>query len=227
MKQMRSPALMLIAVVLAGDNALAGATTNAPDSKATSTPPALSKEVDEKAWSFSASVSTYIVPNDQEYVQPTLTADRGWLHLESRYDYENLETGSVWIGYNFSVGEKLVFEATPMLGGVFGNTTGIAPGYRLSLTYWKLDLSSEGEFVFDVGTSEGSFFYNWSELSISPVDWFRFGLVGQRTRAYQTDVDIQRGLLVGFSYKKIDFTTYVFNLDRDKPTWVFSVGVSF
>src|SRR5438067_9588122 len=87
--------------------------------------------------------------------------------------------------------------------------------------------SSEGEFVFDAGTSEGSFFYNWSEWSISPVDWFRFGLVGQRTRAYQTDVDIQRGLLVGFSYKKIDFTTYVFNLDLDKPTWVFSVGVSF
>ncbi len=52
----------------------------------------------------------------------------------------------------------------------------------------------------------GSFFYSWSELSVSPVDWFRFGLVGQRTRAYQTDVDIQRGLLVGFSYKKMDFT---------------------
>ena len=27
----------------------------------------------------------------------------------------------------------------------------------------------------------------------------------QRTRAYQTDVDIQRGLLAGFSYKKIDY----------------------
>jgi hypothetical protein len=114
-----------------------------------------------------------------------------------------------------------------MLGGVVGNTTGIAPGYRLSITYWKFEFSSEGEWVFDTGNSEGSFFYSWSELSVSPVDWFRFGLVGQRTRAYQTDVDIQRGLLVGFSYKEIDFTTYVFNLDRDKQTWVFSVGVSF
>jgi hypothetical protein len=227
MKQMRFPALIVIAVVLAGGNTLAGATTNAPDPKATSTLPALSKEVDEKAWSFSASVSTYIVPNDQEYVQPTLTADRGWLHLETRYNYENLETGSAWVGYNFSGGEKLEWEFTPMLGGVFGNTTGIAPGYKLSLTYWKLELSSEGEFVFDTGNSEGNFFYTWSELSVSPVDWFRFGLVGQRTRAYQTDVEIQRGLLVGFSYKKIDFTTYVFNLDRDKPTWVFAVGVSF
>jgi len=224
---MRLLALIAIAVVFARDNALAGATTTAPDSKATSTPPALSKEVDEKAWSLSASASTYIVPDFQEYVQPTLTADRGWLHLETRYNYENLETGSVWLGYNFGGGEKLEWEITPMLGGVFGNTTGIAPGYKFSLAYWKFELSSEGEFVFDVGTSEGSFFYTWSELSISPVDWFRFGLVGQRTRAYQTDVDIQRGLLVGFSYKKIDFTTYVFNLDRDKPTWVFSVGVSF
>src|SRR5207302_4198945 len=59
MKQMRFPALIVIAVILAGGNALAGATTNAPDSQATSTPPALSKEVDERAWSFSASVSTY------------------------------------------------------------------------------------------------------------------------------------------------------------------------
>jgi len=142
MKQMRFPALIVISVVLAGDNALAGATTNAPDSKATSAPTALSKEVDEKAWSFSASVSFYIVPNDQEYVQPTLIADRGWLHLETRYNYENLETGSAWVGYNFSGGEKLEWEFTPMLGGVFGNTTGIAPGYKFSLAYWKFDLSS-------------------------------------------------------------------------------------
>ena len=219
MRKMRALAFLAIVVVLAGDNALAGVTT--------STAPALSEEAEEKAWSFSASVSTYILPNDQEYVQPTLTADRGWLHLETRYNYENLETGSVWVGYNFSGGEKLQWEFTPILGGVFGNTTGIAPGYKLSLTYWKIELSSEGEFVFDTGNSEGNFFYNWSELSVSPVERFRFGLVGQRTRAYQTDVDIQRGLLVGFSYKKMDFTTYVFNLDQGKQTWVFAVGVSF
>ncbi len=224
---MRIVAVIAIAVVFIGDNALAEETTNASSTPAKNATLAVAKEADEKAWSFSASATTYIVPDFQEYVQPTFTADRGWLHLETRYDYENLETGSIWVGYNFSGGEKLEWEFTPMLGGVFGNTTGIAPGYELSLTYWKFELSSEGEFVFDVGTSEGSFFYSWSELSVSPVDWFRFGLVGQRTRTYQTDVDIQRGLLVGFFYKKIDFTTYVFNLDRDKPTWVFSVHTSF
>src|SRR5207244_9582343 len=97
-----------------------------------------------------------------------------------------------------------------MLGGVFGNTTGIAPGYKLSLIYWKFELSSEGEFVFDTGNSEGNFLYTWSEMSVSPVDWFRFGLMVQRTRAYQTDVDIERGLLVVFVSTKIDVTTSVF-----------------
>ena len=164
---MRFPALIAFAVVFAGANALSK-----------DTPPALIEETEEEAWSFSASASTYIVPDFQEYVQPTFTADRGWLHLEARYNYENLETGSAWIGYNFSGGKKLEWEFTPMLGGVFGDTTGIAPGYRLSLTYWKFEFSSEGEWVFDTGNSEDSFFYNWSELSVSPVDWFRFGPSG-------------------------------------------------
>ena len=217
----------MLLVLLATNKMLAQETVTAADSKAASTPLTLTEEEDENAWSFSASASTYVVPDFQEYVQPTFTADRGWLHLEARYNYENLETGSVWLGYNFSGGEKLAWEFTPMLGGVFGETTGVAPGYRFSVTYWKIELSSEGEFVFDTADSEGSFFYNLSELSVSPVDWFRFGLVGQRTRAYQSDVDIQRGLLLGFSGKKIDFTTYVFNLDQGKPTWVFAVGVNF
>ena len=205
--------------VLADDFALAGVATN--------TAPEVTKEADEKAWSFSVSAATYIVPNDQEYAQPTFTADRDWLHLEARYNYESLKTGSVWMGYNFSAGEKLVLEATPMLGGVFGNTTGIAPGYEVSLTYRKIELYTEGEWVFDTGDSAENFFYSWSELSVSPVDWFRVGLVAERTRVFQSDVDLQRGLLMGFTYRKVDLTTYSFILNQGKPTWVFSVGMSF
>ena len=103
---MRFVALIAFALVFAGENAPAQETTNAPGSTAKNATPAITKEADEKAWSFSASVTTYIVPDFQEYVQPTFTADRGWLHLEARYNYENLETGSAWVGYNFGGGEK-------------------------------------------------------------------------------------------------------------------------
>jgi hypothetical protein len=191
-----------------------------------SAPAAVEPGANDKAWSFSISANTYVVPDDREYVQPTVTADRGWLHLEARYNYEALHTASAWLGYNFSGGDTLAWELTPMFSGVFGETTGIAPGYRGSLTWRKLELYSEGEYVFDTGSSSDSFFYNWSELSLAPVEWFRCGLVTQRTRLYKTDRDIERGVLLGVSFKKVNLTGYALNPD-DKPTFVLAAGVSF
>ena len=221
---MHSPSLILAALALCTCHVTSQTTTNAPVAT-NSPPPAI--ENDAVEWSFSAYAYTYLVPDSRDYVQPTITADRNWLHLEARYNYENLETGSAWVGYNLGGGEKLAWEFTPMLGGVFGDTAGIAPGYKGSLSWWKLELYSEGEYVFDTRDASGNFFYNWSELTLAPVEWFRFGIVTQRTRAYQTDRDIQRGLLVGLSYKKVDFTTYVFNPDESSPIVVLAVGVNF
>ena len=178
-------------------------------------------------WSFSAAVYTYLVPDDGNYAQPTFTADRDGLHLEARYNYENLDTASVWVGYNFGGGANLTWELTPMLGGVFGETAGIAPGYKGSLSWRKIELYSEGEYVLDVGEASDSFFYNWSELTFAPVEWLRSGLVTQRTRVYQTDRDIQRGLLVGATYENLDVTTYIFNPDESKPMVVVAVTVSW
>jgi hypothetical protein len=169
----------------------------------------------------------YFVPDSREYVQPTFTADRGWLHLEARYNYEDLDTGSAWVGYNFGGGETLSWALTPMLGGVLGNTTGVAPGYKGSLSWWKLELYSEGEYVFDTDDSSDSFFYNWSELTIAPLSWLRAGMVTQRTRVYETDRDIQRGVLLGFSYRALSVTTYVFNPDDSSPIVVLGAGVTF
>jgi hypothetical protein len=215
------PALVLFAAQTFGQTT----TTTTPG--ATNSPPLVLEDETEKAWSFSASVYTYVVPDQSAYAQPTVTADLGWLHLEARYNYEALETGSVWVGYNCAGGEKLSWEFTPMLGGVFGDIAGVAPGYKGSLSWWKLELYSEGEYVFDTGDSSESFFYNWSELTLAPADWFRFGLVTQRTRVYETDRDIQRGLLAGLSINKLDLTTYVFNPDDSKPTVVVAVAFSF
>jgi len=218
---------LAIAVVFASASALAQTTTNAPTATATNASSAQAEQSDDNSWSFSASAYTYVVPDERNYVQPTVTADRGWLHLEARYNYEAIDTGSAWAGFNFSGGEELPWEFTPMLGAVFGNTTGVAPGYKGSLGWWKLELYSEGEYVFDTGHSSDSFFYNWSELALAPVDWFRFGLVTQRTRAYASDRDIQRGLLVGFSNKKVDVSAYLFNPDDEEPTFVVAVALNF
>jgi hypothetical protein len=215
-------ACLAIAIAFTEGAVFAQAPTNVPVTAATQTPP----EADDKAWSFAASAYTYVVPDDRTYVQPTFTADRDWLHLEARYNYEALHTGSAWLGYNVSGGEKLAWEFTPMIGGVFGDTTGIAPGYKGSLSWWKLELYSEGEYVFTAEASD-RFFYNWSELTLAPAEWFRFGMVTQRTRVYKTDREIQRGVLAGVSFRKLSLTGYVLNPDEDTPVFVFAVGLTF
>jgi hypothetical protein len=196
-----------------------------PGARAQTTAAPASAAVND-TWSFSASAATYIL-SDSHYVQPTAVADRGHLHLEARYNYEDLETGSAWVGVNWSGGETLEWEVTPMLGGVFGGTTGIAPGFKGSLGWRALELYGESEYVVDTNDHADSFFYNWSELTLAPADWFRFGLVTQRTRVYQSDREIQRGLLLGFSVKRVNVTGYAFNPDEDKPRWVFAVEWTF
>jgi hypothetical protein len=202
-----------------------GATLNAQSS--TNDTPATVPADDPVAWEFLAAVMAYIVPDSREYVQPTFTADHGWLHLEARYNYEDLETGSAWVGYNFGGGDSLAWAVTPMLGGVVGNTTGIAPGYKGSLSWWKLELYSEGEYVIDTGDSSDSFFYSWSELTLAPCDWVRFGLVTQRTRLYESDREIGRGLLLGFSYRQLALTGYLLNPDESRPTFILGLGAEF
>jgi hypothetical protein len=51
--------------------------------------------------------------------------------------------------------------------------------------------------------------------------------VTQRTRLYDADRDIQRGVLVGFSYWKTDLSVYVLNPDEEKPTFVIAIGLTF
>jgi hypothetical protein len=191
-----------------------------------SVPPA-SSNATPNPWAFSFTTSGYIVPDDQSYVSPDFSANRGWLHLEARYNDEALETGSLWAGYNFSAGKKLVLDVTPMVGSVFGNLNGVAPGYLITLTYKRVQLYSQGEYVFDTQSRGNSFFYNWNQITYSLLNWLEVGLVTQRTRVYHTSLDVQRGVLVGFSYKKLHFTTNVFNVGWTTPTEVLSLGIHF
>ena len=178
-------------------------------------------------WTFSAAVAAYFVPDDANYVQPTVVADRKWLHLEARYNYEDLKTGSTWIGYNFTFGKDLSFSITPLFGGVFGRTAGIAPGYHATLDWRRVELYSGSEYVFNLDEHADSFFYNWSEVTLAPWEWLTAGFVVQRTHVYQTDREVQRGFLVRINRGPVSVTANVFNPDDKKPLLVLSASVDF
>jgi len=178
-------------------------------------------------WTFNLATDGYIIPNGTDYASPVFSADRSWLHLEARYNDENLRTGSVWLGYNFAAGKKLALNVTPMIGGVFGRTTGIAPGCEASLSYEKVQLSVSNEYVFDTTHKAGSFYDTWPQLTYSATNWLRVGLMAERTRAFQTSINVQRGFLVGISRTKWESTVYIFNAGFTHPTVVLELGFNF
>ena len=148
-------------------------------------------------WEFSAQAYWYLLPQDSgdDFLLPILYADRGAWHFEGRHNYEELHTATFFVGRKFGFGDKVSIELVPMLGGFVGDIDGIAPGLEMDFAWNRFELYTEGEYVWDLDDTGNNFFYLWSELSWQARDWIRLGLVGQRTRAYQTDLDIQRGLV--------------------------------
>ncbi len=179
-----------------------------------------------KPWAFSADLNTYFIP-DNTFLIPVIRADKAALHLEARYNYEDFHTFSAWVGYNFSGGKKLEYTITPMIGGVIGNSNGVAPGLELTLGLNKFELYSEQEFLFEFSDKTYNFYYNWTDLTYAPKDWIWFGLSGQRTRLYQTDLEIQRGLLIGGGIKNWEFTGYLYNIGFDEPFYIFTLSFNY
>lgn len=187
------------------------------------------QEVEKQApapWNFAAHVNFYFIPDDF-IMLPVFQADKNALHLEARYNYEDVETFSAWAGYNISGGNAFEYTLTPMIGGVVGLTNGIAPGLEITLGYKGFELYSEAEYLFDSASPENNFFYNWADFTYSPKDWLWFGISAQRTRLYETDLDIQRGLLAGAGLKQWELTTYLYNLGFDDPFLLITLSVSF
>jgi hypothetical protein len=179
-------------------------------------------------WSCSVSVYQYFEPEEADYLQPTVAADRGPLHLETRANYEDIDTASLWVGVNLGLEDGGVdLELTPMIAAVVGATDGIALGFELSLSWKCLELTSEGEYVFDSGDSDASFFYSWSDLGIWPWDWLGVGVADQRTKTTGSDLETELGIFVAVAWNHASITAYVFGLDRNDPTVIVGADLSF
>jgi len=182
---------------------------------------------EEKAWALGASLSWYFVHDQTNFGVPTATADHGPVHLEVRYNYEALRTGSAFVGWNFEFGGAVAFGVTPIVGCMFGDVGGPIVGLELEIGWGPLSFSSQGEWVTDVQKGTGGFIYVWSELDVRPWQWLRAGMVVQRTRVFHTSREVVFGPLLGFSVWKLDFTAYWFQPGGIDEFFVAAIGVRF
>ena len=115
-----------------------------------------------RSWELSFWGALYLQPGDDNFLQPTLRADHGRLHLETRYNYEARRSASFFGGTKLAFGEKVKVELTPLIGAMVGETHGIVPAVQVDLTVGPFNAYVETEYVLSLGDAS-SYLYTWSE----------------------------------------------------------------
>jgi hypothetical protein len=178
-------------------------------------------------WSLSSSAFYYFLPDEENLLNVVGSADHKSLHLEARYNYEDRKTLSAYAGWRFEAGKNFQFAAIPMVGFATGNTDAFIPALELEASYKIFDFYSESEYLLDFESKENNFAYTWSEVAVNPTDFLRLGIVAQRTRLYETEFDLQRGLLAQYSFWKLTAGAYYFNPFSNDDFLSVSLSIDF
>jgi len=178
-------------------------------------------------WEFAATLYPTSVRDGDNYTSAIGVADRGPLHLEARVNYESVGARSIFAGWTFSGGEEFTWELTPLIGGAWGTIDAFVPALEASAAWKRFDFYVEAEYVRDSGERSDNYFYAWSELGFSPVEWLRLGAVAQRTRVYGGDRDVQRGPFVQATWERLTVGTFWFNPGSSNQVVVVSLGLTF
>lgn len=160
---------------------------------------------------FAATGYYYLFPEAANTATFTATSDYKNWHGELRYNYEDIHTVSFFGGRTFDFGRKLKVCLTPLIGIVSGRTNAIAPGLETQLEYSIFDFYAESEYLLDFKGMENSYYYVWSELGVSPFNFFRTGITIQRTKIYKTRFDLQHGFFVSYKFGNFRPSFYFFN----------------
>ena len=181
----------------------------------------------DTSWKFSAWAEMFVLPDERDIFKPTFYARHNNLHLEGRYNYEDMNTTSLWAGRRFKFGKPLTFVFVPMAAVVFGNTNGMAPGLEMEIMYKKIDFYSESEHVFDFNAKENNFFYMYSELAVRPIQPVRTGMMVQRTKLFESDRELQRGVFAEYYFKRYRGGFFYFSPFSYDYFWIISFSVDF
>jgi|GEM_PF-361786 len=135
---------------------------------------------------------------------------KNW-YAEARYNYEALETFSLFLGRAFNGGHNLTYSFVPMLGGSVGKFKGISTGLNIELDYNKFFFSSQSQYSMPVKSCGRYFLYSWSEAGYQSSKWLYAGISVQHTYDRLTGDAVQPGILIGFTFNKFTIPVYTFD----------------
>jgi hypothetical protein len=148
-------------------------------------------------------------------------------YTEMRYNYEDINSASVYIGKSFCGNADLNYTITPMLGVVFGTFKGSSLALNLELKRRKLFVCMQTQYTINTTEAAKSFFFNWAELCYQSLEWFYAGLSTQFTKPYKENVRTEYGFVTGLVIKKFSIPVYVFNPLRGKKNYIVGINVEW
>ena len=165
---------------------------------------------------------------DITYLLPTVALSWNRFYAEARYQYEDLDTGSLWLGGSFAGGDALTYWIAPIAGGAFGQTNGLGLGLVAELAYGRLSLSTSSEYLFDLAANDASFFYSWPEWLVQVHDRATPGITLERSLPRDLDTELNTGLTFYTSARRITASFYAFNpWDADADFYILGIGTEF
>jgi hypothetical protein len=151
------------------------------------------------------------------------TSSSNW-YGEARYNFDELNTFSLYAGKRFSGRGNLSWDATPLIGGLMGQMNGGSVGVHFGMDYRKLFFASQSQYSFSVENNNDRYFYNWSEFGYNATSWFYAGLALQQTNIYKSPGKLEPGCMVGFSISNWTIPFYAFNTGEQQRYFVMGVN---
>jgi len=135
---------------------------------------------------------------------------KNW-YIEGRYNFEALNTMSVYAGKTFEKKAAVSYSVSPVIGAVMGRYKGGSLGVNGDADYKKYSFSSQLQYTFSIKDKTEDFLYSWSDLSYQAFDNISAGFSVQQTNVYKEQCKLEKGIFVKASFNRWTIPLYVFS----------------
>ena len=166
--------------------------------------------------------------NRLSYYAPVLGYHIGgnW-YVEGRYNYEEINTGSLYVGKTFEHETLMSYTSiTPIIGAVAGTFKGGAIGANVELDYRRLVFSSQSQYTFSIENKTTNFVYSWSDLEYRIKRWLALGVSLQQTNVYSNKGTFEKGVFIMLQYKSVSLPVYLFNPSTNDRYYVVGLNIA-
>lgn len=134
---------------------------------------------------------------------------KNW-YAEARYNYEDLQTFSLFLGKAFKGDQALTWSLVPLVGGSVGRFNGLSTGLNIDLEYDKFYFSAQSQYSVSTSVYKNQFLYSWSEVGYQSLRWLYAGVSLQHTADRIEGNILDPGVLIGFTFNKVTIPVYSF-----------------